>query len=103
MVGMFNVPEILKKFQSKPLPKKKMQQKPLFRMDNGSTHRESLNKYCTFDILVTMNDNLTKYHEDNKYCILSLLGAKPKCTFNEDETCDCFHCIQRWMNIIEER
>ena len=100
---MFGIPDILKKYRPKPLPKKQMQQKPLFKMDKGEKHYISLNKYNSFDILITMNDNLTKYHDDNRYCILSLLGSKPKCTFNDDETCDCFNCIQRWMNTIEER
>lgn len=103
MVNVFDIPNILKRYRPKEPPKKAMQQRPLFRMDNGIPHRDSLNKYNTFDILVTMNDNLTKYHDNNKYCILSLLGSKPKCTFNDDETCDCFNCIRCWMNTIEER
>lgn len=99
---MFDIPNILKKYKPKPLPKKHMQQRPLFRMDKSIPHRESLMKFCPFDILVTMNDNLTKYHDDNRFCILSLLGAKPKCTFNENDECDCYNCIQRWMNTKEE-
>lgn len=99
---MFDIPNILKKYKPKPLPKKQMQQRPLFRMDKSIPHRESLKRNCTFDILVTMNDNLTKYHDDNRYCILSLLGAKPKCTFNANDECDCYNCILRWMNTQEE-
>lgn len=101
---MFGLPDILKRFNKvRELPTKTMQPKPLFKLDNGDIHRVSLNKHCTFDILITMNDNLTKYHDTNDYCILSLLGSKPKCTFNDDKTCDCFNCIRCWMNNIEER
>lgn len=103
-IPTFISPEFLKLLKPKTeLHEKKMYPKRLFRLTNGISHRESLNKHCTFDILVTMNDNLTKYHDTNEFCILSLLGSKPKCTFNDDKTCDCFNCIQRWMNSNEER
>ena len=35
---MFGIPDILKKYQPKSLPKKQMQQRPLFKMENGLKH-----------------------------------------------------------------
>lgn len=90
-------------FHNKICKKKLLPEQP-FRLDTAGTHYESLITHNLIDILISINNNLTKYHDDNDWCILSLLGSKPKCTFDDtDETCECDKCIHRWMNLTEER
>ena len=75
--------------------------KPLFSLHKGKRHYISIGNSDLYDLFMTMNDNLTKLHSENDFCILSLLNSKPKCIFNVENSCDCDKCIQQWMNSIE--
>lgn len=71
--------------------------KPLFVLSKGKKHYISIGNADIYDILMTMNDNLTKENDSCNFCILSLLDSKPKCIFNNKNECDCDRCIQRWI------